>query len=219
MEVEIKLNVKPAIEGGPASLFTKLTLMQNLGGYPLGQISKAEIRDLYFDTADGALAKAGAGLRLRVQEGLPFVTLKINKVQDGALTRREEFEEPLTEERFNWVLSQVQEQIGAEPVSFADFAAGRQAGSLLPVLEVGTARLSRDVGQEATLTMDMVEYPGLSAYPYFDVEVEANQGKAGESFLRTVETELYRLAGGDLAPAKLSKLERGLKLKERLKAK
>jgi len=67
----------------------------------------------------------------------------------------------------------------------------------------------------AELTLDMIEYPGLAASPFFDVEVESKSGKMGERILRAVETELYNLAGGNLAPATLSKLERGLKLKEK----
>lgn len=213
MELEIKLNVRPAIAGGPVMLFTKLTMHPQLAGHPLGPISKYEIRDFYYDTKDGALAKAGAGLRLRVMNGLPYVTLKINQYQDGALTGRQEFEEPLNQERLNWVLSHVKQHIGEGPFPGEDFASGRPCGTLVPLLEVGTARLVRPIGNVAELTLDMVEYPGLSAHPYFDIEIEAKTGKAGERILRQAETELYALAGGDLAPATVNKLERGIKLK------
>ncbi|HYG59322.1 MAG TPA: CYTH domain-containing protein [Symbiobacteriaceae bacterium] len=213
MEVEIKLNVRPAIVGGPISLFTKLTMLPQLAGFQLGGITKHEIRDLYYDTPDGALAAAGAGLRSRLLDNVPYVTLKISSFRDGALTGREEFEEILTQERLDWVLSQVKHIVGDGPFPVEDFNAGRACGGLVPTIQIGTARLVRPIGNLAELTMDMVEYTGLSASPYFDIEVEAKSGKAGERILRQVETELYALAGGDLAPATLNKLERGLRLK------
>lgn len=213
MELEIKLNVKPAIVGGPFMLFTKLAMHPSLAGKPLGPISKVEIRDLYYDTADQKLAGIGAGLRVRVQNNQPFITLKINRHRDGSLTQREEFEEPLVQERLDWVLAHVKEQIGEGPFAAEDFLNARACGGLVPILEAGTARLLRPIGNEAELTLDLVEYPGISAAQYFDIEVESVAGEAGERVLRQVEDDLYRLAGGDLAPAKLSKLERGLKLK------
>lgn len=217
MEVEIKLNVKQAIEGGPVMLFTKLTMQPLLAGYPMGPIQKYEIHDLYYDTADGALVKAGAGLRCRVVNGGAWVTLKVNRYRDGALTSREEFEEPLTQERLDWVLSQIQDLVGEGPFPAEDFAAGRTCGSLSPILRVETARLSRAVGEVAELSMDMVEYPGVSIHPFYDIEVEARAGSAGERSLRQIEDALYQLAEGNLAPATASKLERGLRLKAKTK--
>jgi inorganic triphosphatase YgiF len=216
VEVEIKLNVKPIIVGGPIMLFTRLTMLPQLAGFALGGITKHEIMDMYYDTPDGSLARAGAGLRSRMLDGVPYVTLKKDVTRDGALVRREEFEEVLTQERMDWVMSHVNDILGEGPFPVADFAAGRPCGPLVPQLVVGTARLSRPIGEVAELVMDMVEYPGLSASPYYDLEVEAKVGKMGESILRRVETDLYQLAGGDLAPAKLNKLERGLKLKEKV---
>ena len=218
MEVEIKLNVKPAIAGGPIMLFTKLTMHPQLAGLPLGGITKHEIRDLYYDTPDGALGKAGAGLRSRLLDGVPYVTLKKNASKEGSLTAREEFEEVLTQERMDWVMSHVRDVVGDGPFPVEDFAAGRPCGGLQPTLVIGTARLVRPIGNLAELTLDMVEYPGLSASPYFDIEVEATSGKAGERILRQVEGELFELAGGNLGPAALNKLERGLRLKERVAA-
>jgi inorganic triphosphatase YgiF len=216
VEVELRLNVKQAIPGGPVLLFTKLTMHPTLAGYPLGPITKREIRDLYYDTEDGALARAGVGLRSRIMDGVPYLTLKKSKFQDGALVGREEFEEPLVQERVDWTLSHIKDLIGEGPFSAEAFFTGKPCGALVPVLEVGTARLIRPVGPVAQLTLDMVEYPGISAHPYFDIEVEARSGKTGERILRGIETELYALAEGHLAPATASKLERGLRLKQKI---
>lgn len=215
VEVEIKLNVKPAIVGGPIMLFTKLTMQPQLAGFPLGDITKHEIMDMYYDTPDGALAKAGAGLRSRIQDGIPYLTLKIGRFRDGSLTGREEFEERIIQERVDWIMSHAREIVGDGPFSADDFHAGRPTGGLVPTLIVGTARLVRPIGEVAELTLDMIEYPGLAANPFFDIEVEAKAGKMGERILRAVEQELFTMAGGDLAPATLSKLERGLRLKEK----
>lgn len=215
VEVEIKLNVKPAIVGGPVMFFTKLTMHPALAGLPLGNITKHEIKDLYYDTPDGALAKAGAGLRSRLLDGIPYVTLKISRYRDGSLTGREEFEEPLLQERMDWVMANIKDLVGEGPFPVGDFAAGRPCGGLVPTLEIHTARLARPIGNLAELVLDAVDYPGLSAHPYFDVEVEAKSGKAGERILRDVETDLYAIAGGDLAPSSESKLERGLRLKQK----
>lgn len=218
MEVEIKLNVRPAIEGGPVALFTRLAILNTLGNLSLGPVFKLEILDLYYDTPSGSLAKSGCGLRMREENGHPKVTLKKGTFVDGALTRREEFEEPLIQERLDWVLSHLCEEIGEGPFPAEDFRTGRPCGTLVPILRVDTARIMRQISAAAALSLDMVEYPGLTTNPYYDIEIEAIGGQAGEAFIRKVETELYALTGGDLAPARMSKLERGLKLKEKARA-
>jgi inorganic triphosphatase YgiF len=196
-------------------LFTKLTMQPHLAGFALGDITKHEIHDLYYDTPDGKLAAVGAGLRSRLLDAVPYVTLKISQYRDGALTAREEFEERLNQERFDWVLSQVSHIVGEGPFPVEDFHAGRPCGNLIPIITIDTARLVRPIGDFAELVMDMIEYPGLAPAPYFDIELEAKAGKAGERIIRAGEVELYDIAEGYLAPAKMSKLERGLRLKEK----
>ncbi len=198
--------------------FTRMAMAPSLAGLPLGPVQKFELRDVYFDTEDGALARIGAGLRLRVENGMPYVTLKINRSQDGSLSQREEFQEPLTQERLDWVLSHVRDQVGEGPFPFTDFAGMERCGSLVRTVEVHTARMSRPIGAVAMLSLDMVEYPGLAPNPLFDIEIESLKGEPYENFLRKVEQELYAVAGGELAPAAASKLERGLRLKDKAKA-
>lgn len=212
MEVEIKLHVLPSVEGGPASLFRRLAVLPALAGVPLGQTRCVEIRDIYYDTGAHVLARAGAGLRLRIEDGRPLVTLKLNRRQEGALTAREEFEEPLTEASLGRMLTLVRDMVGPGPVPFEVFARGEAAGHLIPALVVHTSRLARSLGGQAVLTLDRVEYPRLAAEPYWDIEVESRSGQAGEPFLRKVEQELYQLAGGQLEAAAVNKLERGLHL-------
>jgi triphosphatase len=213
VEVEIKLNVLPTVEGGPAAFFERLAAQGSLAGRPLGPVEAVAMRDIYYDTPDGALARASAGLRLRIENGAAFITLKIARRQEGSLAVREEYEHRLDDIHFDQVVAYIRPLIGPEPVPLADFAAGRPAGPLVPVLDVMTDRIARQVGALGVLTLDRVSYAGLAVDPFFDIEVEAEVGLGGEAQLREVEAELIHLAGGHLAPASVSKLARGLGLK------
>lgn len=213
MEVEIKLHVSAKVDGGPGALFTRLTGLPSLAGLPLGPATPHALRDVYYDTLASDLARAGVGLRLRAENDALFVTLKIDRGRDGALTRRDEFEEPLTRERLEQVLSHVREQIGDGPFPLQEFAAGRRCGPLVPVLDVVTARLVRPIGTVALLVMDRVTYPGVAEESYFDIEVEATTSLGDDAVLRRVEFDLYETAGRHLYPATMNKLSRGLALK------
>lgn len=217
MEVEIKLHVLPEIEGGPAAFFERLIGADSLAGLPLGKAEHIDLRDVYFDTSTRTLAHAGAGLRLRIENGVAFVTLKHSRRQEGALMVRDEYEYPLDATHLEQVLAHIRPLIGSQPVALADFASGRQAGPLLPVLDVVTHRVARQMGELATLTLDLVEYPGITTAIYFDIEVEAREARSGEGVLRAAEAALGLLAGGNLRPADLSKLARGLQLVETLR--
>lgn len=214
MEVEIKLHVLPGVPGGAERLFERLAAESSLGGYPLGRPTRIPMRDLYYDTAGSNLARAGAGLRLRKEGRSTLVTLKLKRAQQGALAVREEYEMELDATGLAGTLDRIRPLIGSQPVPFADFAAGRPAGPLIPVLEIRTERIARAVGDVAVLTLDRVEYPGLALHPYHDIEVETLHGQAGEAALRRLEQALLQLVPGSLVPATQNKLERGLRLKE-----
>jgi inorganic triphosphatase YgiF len=215
MEIEVRLNVLLAIEGGPAALFAKILARPKLANLPTGPIRAYEMHDIYYDTPDQKLAQNRIGLRMRVKGGKTYVTMKMERSQEGALARREEFEEPLTQERLNWVLSHISDLIGEGPFPAEDFANGKPCGSLVPSLEVRQARTEISVGDLAVVTLDVVEYPNVVASPFYDIEIEAKKNKVSEEILRQIERELYQLAGGDLKPAAVSKLQRGLNFKRR----
>jgi inorganic triphosphatase YgiF len=189
-----------------------MAVLRSLGGLPLGPVERLALRDVYYDTPGRALAQSGAGLRLRLENEVALVTLKMSRRQEGALTAREEYEEPLTAERLESVLRHVRLIIGDGAVPVDRFARGEAAGPLIPVLDVRTERLARTMGEMAVLTLDRVEYPTLTGQSFWDLEVEVRTREAGEPFLRKVENELSALAGGCLIPASMSKLERGLRL-------
>lgn len=213
MEVEIKLHLPPTIPGGAGAFFARLAGASSLGALPLGPLHQIALRDVYYDTAEGGLAATRSGLRLRVENGAALVTLKRTRRQEGALAVREEYEAPLSEASLAEVRVQLGELIGEAPLPLAEFAAGRAAGPLLPVLEVVTHRQARRVGEVAILTLDQVSYPGLQGEPFFDIEVEALPGSTDPALLRQLEAALQQLSGGRLLPSAASKLERGLRLR------
>jgi inorganic triphosphatase YgiF len=215
MEIEIRLNVNLAIEGGPAALFAKILARPKLANLPTGPVRAYEMFDVYYDTPDLKLAQNGIGLRLRVKGQEAYVTMKRGASQNGALTRREEVEEPLDQARLDWVMSLIKEFVGEGPFPVEAFANGKECGGLVPSLEIRQARTEIFVGNMAVVALDVVEYPNVVASPFFDIEVEAKQGKLSETVLREIERELYALADGDLRPAPISKLQRGLNFKRR----
>lgn len=213
MEIEIRLLVDLAIEGGPAALFAKILSKPKLANLPTGPVRAYEMFDVYYDTPDHLLAKNGVGLRLRLKGNEALVTMKRGASQSGALTRREEVEEPLDQARLDWVMSLIKEFVGEGPFPVEAFASGQECGGLVPSLEIRQARTEIHVGDMAVLSLDVVEYPNVVASPFFDIEVEAKQGKLSETILREIERELFALADGDLRPAPVSKLQRGLNFK------
>lgn len=215
VELEIKLRVLPTVPGGPGAFFAHLAAQEALAGFPLGPVRRTFVCDTYFDTDDGALARAGAGLRVRRLDGRTLVTLKVTRAQEGALTEREEYEAPLDLESLREVGERIRPLIGTGSVPFAAFAAGRPAGPLEPVLDVHTERVWRPIEGVGVLALDRVLYPGLDPDPYYDIEVEAAPDLADPSLLRRVEEALVAAAAGHLQPEGRSKLERGLALLQR----
>lgn len=215
METELKLTVRPAIAGGPLRFFQRVLALRELAGKPLGLTRRVDIQDRYFDTVDARLARVGGGLRLRLENGIGLVTLKISQGATGAVARRQEWEEPLTQESLTRTLSHVAGALGPGPFPFQDFLEGRRCGPLIPILKVDTVRLARSVGAAALLSLDRVSYPDLAAEPFFDIEVELVGESDPAQLLTRIERELIREAGGQLDPSGMSKLERGVLLRSR----
>ena len=59
---------------------------------PMARWTEVDQADRYFDTADGVLAQAGYGARLRITDDRTTVTLKSDIARSGALHRRREIE-------------------------------------------------------------------------------------------------------------------------------
>lgn len=221
MELEIKLTCMPGAPVAPDDLLARLAVLPELPGYRLGPPRLHELRDVYYDTAARTLGAARVGLRLRVQDGRPLITVKRPQRREGALAQREEYEAELDLPVLRQVLAPLQ-AAGLLPadqeVPLDAFRQGQPAGPLVPVLITETRRVNRAVLRlpgslpVATLSLDRVTYASVRGAPvFYDVEVEA-LGASGEEELRRLQNLLIEAAGGYLKEAHESKLARGLKL-------
>jgi inorganic triphosphatase YgiF len=188
-----------------------------------------EIRDVYVDTGDGALAAARVALRVRELDGRPLLTLKSAPVRTGLAAERLELEAPWSPEALEAVL----EELGRHGVELPDPDTDPDPGpdgpgageplaelaalGLHPTQRRETTRTPRDVldrerpdaGPVAELTVDDVTFllPAGRAR-LLEVEVEAK----GEGRLETVQALLAALAAAlpdDLRPWPHGKLGTG----------
>jgi inorganic triphosphatase YgiF len=124
-----------------------------LGGFQAGDREQRLIVDTYYDTARGldrgALAKAGASLRLREQNGRRLATFKQRLDDDSpALRRRREIETP----------------VEGELESSRAWSAARSV-TAEPLVEIGrlenrrTARVYREGSDEVEVVLDILRYP------------------------------------------------------------
>ncbi|MFO7171703.1 MAG: CYTH domain-containing protein [Bacillota bacterium] len=222
MELEIKLTAMPEAPVDPVEILVQLAGLPDLEDrYLLGAATPVTIRDLYYDTPDRRLRQARVGMRVRIQDGQPWITVKRSVHRDGGLARREEFEQRLDRESLGRAVALLREYglLSPEARPMVDaLLAGEPTGGLEPVLLTETRRVSRPVLRlpgrlpVATLALDRVVYKNVRGEPVFhDVEVEALAG-TGEEVLRELESLLVQAAGGYLKPAGESKLARGLRL-------
>lgn len=207
MEVEVKLTYQGA--DGPG-FFGKLAEVPVIGGCEFGAPQHLELVDTYYSSP--ALEAAKGALRLRFQNGEPFITLKLAERQAGGLFVREEIEEPFSEASFQKIMALLVERrlLPAATYDPGAFLAAGATGVLVPVLQTRSVRQERR-GAGLSLTLDQVTYPGVSAVTFYDVEIELVGGQEAE--LRRVQAALVALGRGQLRPARLSKLARGIDLK------
>ncbi|HEY8573634.1 CYTH domain-containing protein [Phenylobacterium sp.] len=154
-----------------------------LAAAPAGEDETRHLTSVYFDTPDGALARAGASLRIREWDGCRVQTLK-----RGKGVSREEHEAPV--EFFDPTFGPLPELL-SEP----------QRATLTPTLEVRITRRQRLVryeGAEIELAADLgeVEAEGRTR-PISELELELKSGPRKALF--ALARELRRAA-----PLKLS---------------
>ena len=180
------------------------------------------IRDVYLDTADGALAAARVAFRVRELDGQRLLTLKADPVRSGLAAERLELEAPWSAGALGTAL----EELRRRGIELPDPPDG--AGTGEPLADLGglglrptqtreTTRTPRDVlegddaaaGPVAELTVDDVGYrlPAGTAR-LLEVEVEAK----GPGGMETVNDLLEALAAAfpdDLVPWPYGKLATG----------
>ena len=195
-----------------------------------------QIRDVYLDTADGALGAARVTFRVREQDGQPLLTLKADLVRSGLAAERLELEAPWSAGALRTVLEELRrrgvelptspegsgEPQGGAPVDREEAGAGEPLADLAalglhPTQTRETTRTPRDVverddpgaGPVAELTLDDVAYqfPAGRAR-LLEVEVEA-KGSGGMETVQSVLGALAERFPDDLRPWPYGKLATG----------
>jgi inorganic triphosphatase YgiF len=199
-EVELKLGISPE------DLF-RLRRHPRVGQLAAGPARTRELRSVYFDTPDLALARRGIGLRLRWTDGQTHPTQTLKTRADGAagLFERGEAECSVAGDR---------PDLDAVP----DAALRRRVRRILsgaalgPVFETRmrrTSQLLRDGRHEWTLDLDVGEVCTAGARePFCEVELELCRG--GTARLYAFALELAQTIA--LLPDARSKADRGYAL-------
>jgi inorganic triphosphatase YgiF len=181
-----------------------------------------QIRDVYVDTGDGALAAARVAFRVRVLDGRPLLTLKSAPVRTGLAGERLELEAPWSAEALQTVLEELRRREVQLPNPPEGAGAGEPLADLAalglrPTQSRETTRIPRDVlergdpdaGPVAEMSIDDVAFllPAGTAR-LLEVEVEAK----GPGGMETVQALLEALAAAlpeDLRPWGYGKLGTG----------
>jgi inorganic triphosphatase YgiF len=204
-----KVEVEAKFEIPDRSVFDRLLAVERLAGLAVGEQTIKRVTDHYLDTPDWMILAAGYACRVRDGEAERVLTLKSVGHMDGAVQRRDEYEAPLDPDAPIWDKS----RWPAGPArTLAEKAAAdkpleihltlRQTRHVCPLLD-------RD-RLVAELSLDEVRFEDNDLI--FELEVELpSTGTVAEldQIARVLEDEWK------LTPASLSKLERGLQIRQK----
>jgi hypothetical protein len=217
-EVEAKLIV---VSERPREVVRRVAGLDALAGYRLMDCGELRLRDVYYDTPQGALVGRRAAVRLRHVDGAVRVTLKAEgRTERTGRTDRLEVEAPWSAAALERIVAAL-ERLGVRlplPAS-AEGEPGEVLArmGLRVVQDRVTVRRVRDVvppGADvahplAELVVDSVGYGGgVRPAWHHEVEVEA-RGPAGEAALARLEDALLALFPGELRPWPHSKQATG----------
>lgn len=224
-EVEATLAVA---SGSPAEVAEEIAALERVGARRLRWRGEALIRDVYFDTAEGALGERGLALRLRREGGEWTLGLKgAGRPAAAGAVDRPELEAPWSEEGLDRIARRLERTgTGAPDVRPAagesrPVEALRRTG-LGVVQDRRTSRRRAGVlppeggaGPAAELALDAVRFPVSSGrrVTHREVEVEAGAG-APAGLPGAVAGDLRERFPGALRPWPHSKLATGLALAE-----
>jgi CHAD domain-containing protein len=199
LEIEAKFRVPDE------QTFDGLQRANELAGFTLGEALVSELRDLYLDTAQGAVRAAGYSCRLRRAGDRHLASLKALESTDDFIHRRVEHEvelpEPLPPQQ--WPASVARDRAlelcGSEPVS-----------ELFRIEQIRHSRpLLKEERLVAEFSLDRVricrEQEVVAAFLELEAELET-EGR--EEDLEQLAVELQEAWG--LEPETRSKFERGL---------
>lgn len=209
----------------PETVADAIARLPRLAGCALREGGTAAIRDVYLDTPARALRARGDSLRVRVQNGRPFLTLKGPGRSVGpGVTERDELETPWSAEAYARCL----DILAARGIALrraapgADPLASLLAAGLSRVQERETHRRLRHAGggagaPVAELAVDEVTFRiGAGTVRHHEVEIEA-KAPEGAEYLPLAVAELRASFPSALAPWRHGKLATGLGI-ERLLA-
>jgi inorganic triphosphatase YgiF len=208
----------------PETVADAIARLPRLAGRALRDGGTAAIRDVYLDTPAGALRARRDSLRVRVQNGRPFLTLKgpARSVGSG-VTERDELETPWSAEAYTRCL----DILAARGIALrraapgADPVASLLAAGLSRVQERETHRRLRHAdggagGSVAELAVDEVTYRLVAGtVRHHEVEIEA-KAPEGAEYLPIAAAELRASFPSALAPWPHGKLATGLAIEHLL---
>jgi inorganic triphosphatase YgiF len=207
----------------PEGLFRRIESLQRIGDWSFGPTVEHLIRDLYWDTADGALGHKKITLRLRELDGRLLLTTKGGGVSRRGLFRRRELEVPAT--MANW--RQVFESLVASgALRSPGSVRGRQptawleAAGLIVTQDRDTVRRARIVTADgmpvAEMAMDLTTYRfGEHIARFREVEIERLAGD--ENLARSLGERLLCKFPHDLTPSRVGKYSRGRRIERALR--
>lgn len=197
-EIEMKFEVPDEVE-----LLRLATLLQRAGA-TLTENRELQLRDVYFDTVDQALARQAMACRLRRHDRDIWITIKSQVALRNGIAVREEWEEilpsygPQTAFPAHLDLPTVQKAIALANHSPLQPLLLIEQQRTIHDVQLGDSTLEVAADRVTTLAGDETEYSS-------QVELELKQGRRSD--LETLSATLARLTGW--MPADHSKLERG----------
>lgn len=196
-EIELKYSLDEAAA-------REILARQQLGSWRLGPFTTEVVTDVYYDTPDGRVARAGYALRFRQSDAERMLQLKSLTPTAGALHRREEVHLPTT--------------APTSPQKWPDGPEKRLLLAILdkrPLVPLFSIRQRRHVAPVldesgrsfALLTLDEVRWrAGEQERRAWELEVELLP-QGDESRLQALARELSTFSG--LRPQPMSKYQRG----------
>lgn len=201
-EVELKLSV-------PADRFAAFRKLKKLQNAQAGDAVSQRLEATYFDTASGALEKAGFALRLRRDGAAQTQTLKRDGDKGQAASVRDEYEAPVADGVNGPQLSLLPETVREEVEETINGES--LAPSLTTIVDRETLSLTTKDGDLIEAAFDTGEViAGDRSAPLSEVELELKAGAPGG--LYRFALQLLKKENAGLITA--SKSERGLALKE-----
>jgi CHAD domain-containing protein len=177
-KIEVELKYQVTSPGGA----DRYLVAPEIGPFrSVGQVRSVRLEDVYVDSADWALAKAGFAARLRRTSGGTLISVKAHATSGARLHRREEIEGPAdaASPPRDWPDSQARtvilELCGDEPLI-----------ELLKIRQLRRVRRLEAADSRAELSLDEVEVIGNDALLERFDELEVELKKGGEEPLEAL---------------------------------